>query len=103
MQCKIINGVIFSEVEVNDHEKIKRVLKDAEKLINRPKALATLKGILEKTRLDHDSAFIERLVRLDVSRTTDHLGVRYTRHSKLLYSGEDLHYLRKLYLDGKMV
>ena len=40
MQYKIINGVIFSEVEVNDEEKIKRVLKDAENLKNRPKALA---------------------------------------------------------------
>ena len=103
MQYKIIKGIIFSEVEVNDNEKIQRVLNDAENLTNRPKALATLKGILEKTRLDHDSAFIQRLVRLDISRTTDYLGVRYTRHSKLLYSGEDLHYLRKLYLQGKKV
>ena len=103
MQYKIINGIIFSEVEVNDNEKIQRVLKDAENLINRPKALATMKGILEKTRLDHDSAFVQRLIRLDISRTTDYLGVRYTRHSKLLYSGEDLHHLRKLYLEGKLV
>ena len=103
MQYKIIKGIIFSEVEVNDNEKIQRVLNDAEKLTNRPKALATLKGILEKTRLEHDSAFVQRLIRLDVARTTDYLGVRYTRHSKLLYSGEDLHYLRKLYLEGKLV
>lgn len=103
MQYKIIKGIIFSEVEVNDNERIQRVLKDAENLKNRPKALATMKGILEKTKLDHDSAFIQRLVRLDISRTTDYLGVRYTRHSKLLYSGEDLHYLRKLYLQGKKV
>ena len=74
MQYKIINGIIFSEVEVNDNEKIQRVLKDAENLINRPKALATMKGILEKTRLDHDSAFVQRLIRLDISRTTDYLG-----------------------------
>lgn len=103
MQYKIINGVIFSEVEVNDEEKIQRVLKDAEKLANRPKAFASLKGILEKTRLEHDTAFVQRLCRLEISRTTDYLGVRYTRHSKLLYSGEDLHYLRKLYLQGKKV
>ena len=103
MQYKIIKGIIFSEVEVNDNERIKRVLKDAENLKNRPKALATMKGILEKTRLEHDSAFVQRLIRLDVARTTDYLGVRYTRHSKLLYSGEDLHYLRKLYRDGKLV
>ena len=103
MQYKIIKGIIFSEVEVNDNERIKRVLKDAENLKNRPKALATMKGILEKTRLEHDSAFVQRLIRLDVGRTTDYLGVRYIRHSKLLYSGEDLHYLRKLYREGKLV
>lgn len=103
MQYKIINGVIFSEFEINDKEKIKKVLKDVQVLNDRTKTFATLKGILEKTRLDHDSAFIQRLVRLDISRTTDYLGVRYNRHSKLLYSGEDLHYLRKLYLEGKLV
>lgn len=103
MQYKIINGVIFSEFEINDKEKIKKVLKDVQVLNDRTKTFATLKGILEKTRLDNDSAFIQRLVRLDISRTTDYLGVRYTRHSKLLYSGEDLHYLRKLYLEGKLV
>ena len=103
MQHKIIQGVIFSEVELNDKEKIQRVLKDAENLMNRPRALATVKGILEKTRLEHDTSFVQRLICLEISRTTDYLGVRYTRHSKLLYSGEDLHYLRKLYVQGKKV
>jgi hypothetical protein len=103
MQYKIINGVIFSEFEINDKEKIKKVLKDVQVLNDRTKTFATLKGILEKTKLDHDESFINRLMRLPISRTTDYLGVRYTRHSKLLYSGEDLHYLRKLYLEGKLV
>jgi hypothetical protein len=103
MQYEIINGVIFSESEINDKEKIKKVLKDVQALNDRTKTFATLHGILEKTKLYHDESFINRLRRLAISRTTDYLGVRCTRHSKLLYSGEDLHYLRKLYLEGKLV
>ena len=103
MQYEIINVVIFSESEINDKEKIKKVLKDVQALNDRTKTFATLHGILEKMKLYHDESFINRLRRLAISRTTDYLGVRYTRHSKLLYSGEDLHYLRKLYLEGKLV
>jgi hypothetical protein len=90
MQYKIINGVIFSEFEINDKEKIKKVLKDVQVLNNRTKTFATLNGILEKTKLNYDESFVKRLMRLPISRTTDYLGMRYTRKFKLLYSGEYL-------------
>ena len=65
MQYKIIDGVIFSEFEINDKEKIKKVLKDVQVLNDRTKTFATLKGILEKTKLDHDDtisvSFIEKV------------------------------------------
>lgn len=51
MQYEIINGVIFSESEINDKEKIKKVLKDVQALNDRTKTFATLHGILEKTKL----------------------------------------------------
>lgn len=97
MQYKIINDIIFSESELEDPERVKLVMKEAKKLQSRPKLLATRKGILAKMKLYHDIGFIERLVRLQIGRTADHIGVRYRRYSKLLYSGKDLHYLNKLY------
>lgn len=43
MQYKIINGVIFSEFEINDKEKIKKVLKDVQVLNDRTKTFCNVK------------------------------------------------------------
>ena len=92
-----IEGVLFSSSELKTQETINSVLEEARKLRERPEVLATLGYILEKTDSAKHTWFVNHMVTLEISRTTEHKGIRFRRYSEKLYSGEDLYYIRSIY------
>ena len=92
-----IEGVLFSSSELKNNETVLTVLEEARKLRERPEVLATLGYILEKTNSAKHTWFVNRMVTLEISRTTEHKGIRFRRYSEKLYSGEDLYYIRSIY------